>query len=176
MAQLRRIRPVAIATVVCAVIGCAPEEAEEATARRASDPARVSASTLEACAEVADVARRLPRASVEEREDSFAAFTGPAKRYGCVVTLAGEATHEEPVPTLATTFPDSLGDAWQRDAAVVADGPAETIYGLWRGNVLCLVRVKWGPSLDGSTPSPATAGYSGTIGCEELPDRSVPRS
>jgi hypothetical protein len=145
---------------------------DTSAAATASIPDSVSG----ACAAIAGVTRRLPGAQVDERADSFPAFTGLHSRYGCVVRVRGPVEAARPVPVLATTLPDSLGPGWARDDAIVADGPAETIYGLWRGDVLCLVRVSWGRGTGPSTPRVAGEAYTGIIGCEARPDHTVPRS
>lgn len=130
----------------------------------------------EACDEVAEAVGALPGVRATRGTDSFPAFTGPEMRHGCVVRAEGTTTPDQPVPVLVTTFPDSLGGGWERDDALVADGPATTVYGLWRGDVLCLVRVDWGREPE--TPGPREAGpdYVAEVGCELLPDRVVPRS
>lgn len=177
MRRFSRVRVLALVALVAPIAACGDGEPKEGSPEIASaDPALVSISTFEACAQVADVARRLPGARVEQGTGSFPAFTGPAQRYGCVVGVSGPLGAAQPVPALVTTFADSLGSDWHGDPAIVADGPAETIYGLWHGPVLCLVRVSWGRSPASDGPREAGERYAGTIGCEERPDLTVPRS
>jgi hypothetical protein len=132
----------------------APESREPSPSRAAID----------ACAAVAQVASRLPGTEVSQMTDSFPAFTGPGQLYGCVVRVEGPTSAGAPVPVVATTLPDSLGSGWQRDNAIIADGPSETVYGIWRSDVLCLVRVRR-----------SAARYTATVGCEQLADRVVPK-
>jgi hypothetical protein len=106
----------------------------------------------------------LPGAQVSQMSDSFPAFSGPEQRYGCVVRVDGQTTATTPVPVVATSLPDSLGAGWSRDSTLVANGPSETVYALWNSDVLCLVRARW-----------AAGTYGANIGCEQLPDRAVPR-
>jgi hypothetical protein len=159
---------VATALTASFLIGCgderAPSRADSAAgiAAPASAEPSPSPAAMDACAAIAQVASRLPGAQVSQLTDSFPAFTGPARRYGCVVHVEGPTSAAAPAPVLATTLPDSLGAGWARDTAVVADGPSETVYGLWRGDVLCLVRVRL-----------AAARYTAPVGCEQLRDRVV---
>jgi hypothetical protein len=148
-----------------------------ASGRTAAPTATASPSTAakDACATVASFAYRLPGARVKEEIDSFPAFTGAARRHGCVVDVTGPLSRETPVPVAATSLPDSLGADWRRDDAIVADGPTQTVYGLWRANVLCLVRVRWAAPERADSPREAGRRYTAVIGCEELPDRVVPR-
>jgi hypothetical protein len=139
------------------------DSAAGATAPESEEPSP-SRAAIDACAEIAQVASRLPEAQVSQIADSFPAFSGPRQRYGCVLTIEGPTGAAAPVPVLATTLPDSLGSGWVRDSAVVADGPSQTVYGMWRSDVLCLPRVRWD-----------AIRYTATIGCEQLPDRAVPR-
>lgn len=166
----RAIAQCVTALAASVMIACggdrAPIRADSAAGTAVPEPAEPSPSpaAMDACAAIAHVASRLPGAQVSQMSDSFPAFTGPARRYGCVLHVEGPTTAAAPVPVLATTLPDSLGAGWARDDAVVADGPSQTVYGLWRGDVLCLVRVRW-----------AAARYTATAGCEQLRDRVVPR-
>jgi hypothetical protein len=144
------------------------------------DPATTQADSLtpgetDACQAIALAARRLPGARVTQGLDSFPAFTGRTRRYGCVVGVRGPVRSTGRVPVMATTLPDSLGAGWRRDDAVVADGPARTVYGLWHGDVLCLVRVDWGAKGNAGQPRRAGTAYDAEVGCEELPGRVVPR-
>jgi hypothetical protein len=174
---MTRFTSLALLAAVSTLVGCAPGEPRGDSFDDASpDSPLVSISTFEACARIADLAHRLTDAAAEQRTDSFPAFTGPTKRHGCVVRVTGPVTAAQPVPALATTLVDSLGDGWQRDPAIAADGPTETVYGLWHGDVLCLVRVDWGRSAEGGAPRVAAETYSGTIGCEERRDHTLPPS
>jgi hypothetical protein len=160
-----------MAASVCACGGdSVPSRTDSAAGAAAAAPPPASETSptraaVDACAEIASVASRLRGAEVSQMADSFPAFTGQARRYGCVLNVAGPTSAAAPVPVLATTLPDSLGAAWQRDSALVADGPSETVYGTWRGDVLCLVRTGW-----------SAGRYASTIGCEQLPGRVPPRS
>lgn len=144
------------------------------TSRTAS--ASPSTAAKDACAAVASFAYRLPGARVKEEIDSFPAFTGPTRRHGCIVGVEGPVSREARIPVAVTSLPDSLGADWRRDDAIVADGPAQTVYGIWRANVLCLVRVNWAAAERADRPREAGARYTAVIGCEELPDLVVPRS
>lgn len=125
-----------------------------------------TAPEIRACDEIAAAAERIPAARVQQRVDSFPAFRGEM-RHGCVVEIAGPLSAEQPIPLLVTTFPDSLGPLWERDDTLVADGPAVTIYGLWRESVLCTVRVDWSESGEvAGGPRRAGAEYSASAGCE----------
>jgi hypothetical protein len=175
LSRSRRFVAVLAAAPLLACSGGAPRGQDSADARSAELTA-IPDSVTSACAQIADVTRRLPGAQMDERADSFPAFTGRRARYGCVVRVRGPVDAAQPVPVLATTLPDSLGSRWQRDDQIVADGPAETIYGVWRGDVLCLVRVSWGRSAGPSAPRVAGDTYTSIIGCEARPDHTVPRS
>jgi hypothetical protein len=155
-----------VATLLACGDGRAPKRVDSAAgaAVPVSREPSPSLAAVDACAAIAQVVSRLPGAELSQMADSFPAFTGPGRRYGCVLRVEGPASPAAPAPVLATTLPDSLGTGWARDPAIVADGPSETVYGLWRGNVLCLVRVRW-----------SAGRYAGTVACEELRDRVVPR-
>jgi hypothetical protein len=171
----RRMRKRAAAYCVAALVAlcahaCGGERApaREDSAAGVPEPTSTeptpSRAAIDACAAVAQVASRLPGTEVSQITDSFPAFTGPAPRHGCVVSVEGPTSASAPVPVVATTLPDSLGAGWTRDSAIVANGPSETVYGIWQSDVLCLVRVRRNATR-----------YAATIGCEQLRDRVVPR-
>jgi len=149
-------------------LGACGADADETS--RSSD----TATDLDAaCAEIAAAVPRGDDVEIEVSNDSFPAFVGSGQRFGCVVQVAGRTTPEQPVPALVTTFAESLGPGWETDNALIADGPSETVYGLWRDEVLCLVRVRWGDRVPSAPPG--SGAYEGTIGCEHLPARQVPQ-
>jgi hypothetical protein len=164
------MRQTAVLLALSALLGCgrdrAPGRVDSAGGAAVPESTEPSPSraAIDACAAIAQVASRLPGAQVSQMADSFPAFTGPARRYGCVLRIEGPTSAAAPVPVLATTLSDSLGAGWARDSAIVANGSSETAYGIWRSDVLCLVRVQWN-----------AASYTSTLGCEQLPDRVVPR-
>ena len=107
---------------------------------------------------------------------SFAAYVGTARREGCVVRAYGPLRQPVNPAYLRGAIADSLGSAWRPEPEVAANGPNGTVYGLWRDDVLCIVRIDWNsvegadPRLLGQEPQ-----YVAETGCERLPDRAVPR-
>ena len=129
-----------------------------------------------ACSDIAAQFRKLPAGRVEQMTDSFPAFTGETRRYGCVIRAYGPMRGPVTANYFATALADSLGPSWRRDASAAADGPNGTVYGLWRGDVLCLFRINWN-SADLADPQEGQEPqYVGEIGCELLPDHVVPRA
>lgn len=137
-----------------------------AAAAACREPAPAAQAEDFACNEVAAVAERLAGAQLERRHGAYPGFREGVTLDGCVVEVDGPLTPQQPVPVLVTTFVDSLGFPWVRDDTLVADGPAMTSYGLWRRDVLCLVRVDWGAE-PAAPDLPRVAGesYHATVGC-----------
>jgi hypothetical protein len=158
------------ALVAASTYGCVgdrePARADSAAGTAAPTTAEPlpSRAAIDGCAAVAQVASRLADAEVSQMTDSFPAFAGAAQRYGCVVYVGGSRSPATPLSVISTTLPDSLGAGWRRDSSIVAEGPSETVYGIWHEDVLCLVRTRWHGTR-----------YAATIGCEQLRDRVVPR-
>jgi hypothetical protein len=137
----------AIVMFAMGVIGACKESSPAqgdtaAGAARREQPPIASAET-QACTELADQFRKAAATQVDVRPDSFAAFTGREKRFGCVVSVHGSLGGAVTVPYLTGALADSLGSAWTRDSVPVADGSSATAYGLRRGSVLCLLRINW---------------------------------
>jgi hypothetical protein len=129
-----------------------------------------------ACSDIAAQFRKLPAGRVEQMTDSFPAFTGERRRFGCVIRAYGPMRGPVTANFFATGLADSLGAQWTRDPSAATDGPNGTVYGLWRGDVLCLFRINWNSS---DAPDPGEGQepqYVGEIGCESLPDHVVPRA
>ena len=128
-----------------------------------------------ACGEVARTFRALPSGRVEQAMGSFAAFVGTARREGCVVRAYGPLREPVTVAHLRGAIPDSLGALWRPEPDIAADGPNGTVYGLWRDDVLCIFRIDWN-TVEGADPRLGQEPqYVAEVGCERLPDRTVPR-
>jgi hypothetical protein len=128
-----------------------------------------------ACSDIAAQFRKLPAGRVEQMTDSFPAFTGETRRFGCVVRAYGPMRGPVTADFFTTALADSLGAQWTRDPSAATDGPNGTVYALWRGDVLCLFRINWN-SADATDPQEGQEPqYVGEIGCESLPDHVVPR-
>lgn len=154
---------------MCAIGSCTegrPSPRDTAAAASVREQAPIATAVTRACTEVAELFRRAAAAQVDVRPDSFATFTGPAKRFGCVVSVHGSLGGAATVPYLTGALADSLGNAWTRDSLLVTDGASNAAYGLWRDNVLCLFRINWKIKVrydPRAEPSP----YSAEVGCEQ---------
>ena len=129
-----------------------------------------------ACTDIAQQFRKLPAGRVEQMTDSFPAFTGENRRFGCIIRAYGPMRGPVTATFFASALADSLGGQWTRDSSAVADGPNGTVYGLWRGDVLCLFRINWNSTDVADPPEGQEPQYVGEIGCESLPDHVVPRA
>jgi hypothetical protein len=148
---------------------------DAATADSAAETTSVVTPLETACNEIAQNLRALPSGRVEQFTDSFPAFVGPMRRYGCVIRAYGPLREPVTVGYLGGAIADSLGPAWHPDSSVQADGPNGAIYALWRDDVLCLFRINWNSSDVAIPLAEQELQYVGEIGCEQLPDRTIPR-
>jgi hypothetical protein len=138
--------PAIVLFAMCAIGACterSPAQGETAAGASPREHPPIASAVTQACTELADHFRKAAATQVGVRPDSFAAFTGPEKRFGCVVSVHGSLGGAVTVPYLTGGLADSLGGAWTRDSVPVADGSSATAYGLRRGGVLCLLRINW---------------------------------
>lgn len=120
----------------------------------------VPRATRSACDEIARAFGRLG-ADADVAADSFPAFSGPGKRFGCVVDARGVLGDTVTVQFLTGGLPRALGPAWRRDEALVTDGPDGAAYGVRREDVLCIVRIGWRVRDDAGEARP----YTANVGC-----------
>jgi len=160
---------------MCAICACtegSPDLGDTAAGASLREHAPIASAETQACTELADHFRKAAATRVDVRPDSFAAFTGPEKRFGCVVSVHGSLGGGVTVPYLSGALADSLGSAWTRDSVPVADGSSATAYGLRRGSVLCLLRINWKIKVrydPKAEPSP----YNVEAGCRQPADRTA---
>ena len=162
-----RTRRLLAAAVICIASCTGRPDADTAVIQADTTPPMTPLET--ACSEVAQRFRGLPSGRVEQVNDSFPAFSDIERRYGCVVKAYGPLQEPVSVPFLASALADSLGSAWARDSMLVAVGPNGTVYGLRRGEVLCLFRINWNSTDVGDTIAAQQAQYIAEIGCEAPP-------
>jgi hypothetical protein len=145
---------------MCAIGACTegrPAQGDTAAAASLREHPPIASAVTQACTELADHFRKAAATQVDVRQDSFPAFTGPEKRFGCVVSVHG-----------------SLGGAVTRDSVPVADGSSATAYGLRRGSVLCLLRINWKIKVR-YDPRAESSPYNVEAGCQQPADPRTAR-
>jgi hypothetical protein len=156
-----------LATILCIIACTGRPEADTATIQADTTPPMTPLET--ACSEVAQRFRVLPSGRIEQVTDSFPAFDGGERRYGCVIKAYGPLREPVTVPFLTSALADSLGVAWTRDSLLVAGGSNGAMYGLRRGEVLCLFRINWNSTDPADSVAAQQSQYVAEIGCEVPP-------
>jgi hypothetical protein len=162
---------------MCAIGACkesSPAQGDTAAGASLQEHSPIASAVTQTCTELADHFRKAGAAQVDVKTDSFPAFTGNGKRFGCVVSVHGSLGGAVTVPYLTGALADSLGKAWTRDSVPLTDGSSATAYGLRRGGVLCLLRINWKIKVrydPKAEPSP----YNVEAGCQQPADRRTAR-